>query len=665
MTLTESSQKLQKRRSTRISQLPTKKLDTKKPVRQVKPKLSRAPQHHEISDSSSSEDEEEAYQMSSKDEEADEKMDAEEFSEEIGEDFSDSEPGVSMTTRSNSIGSNKENNRRRTRSQVLVKQGANETPSKRLAEEFSKTSLATPSKRKLSKQSQLTPKQQKNTTPRKNIQYSNIRKNVKVFPDSKDSSDESDEEYSHAPSKTLRTPRERLTVKIPKHLVVKQKITPVIISKTPGGTLRTRRRARQNSEEFNEIIDPLDSKSATTLKELASRLHLSKVPEKLPCRENESRDIENFIREVIDKKRGESSAMYISGVPGTGKTATVRAVVNSMKKNNKYPKFVYVEVNAMIFKKTVFVEVYNGIQEEFDISKKTQRSKVSASLARQKLNAIFKEEDSKRPPIVVLIDELDSLCNRKQDVLYDIFEWTALPQSRVTIIGIANTLDFPERMLCQRNASRLDKRRLVFQPYQHGQIQQIVRSRLQGSNLIEPNAVELVAKKIAANTGDLRQALDFLCRAIGIAVEKKSQKLEMSHVLAAQNAVLESLKYRLVKGLRIHQFTMFRAIESLVSTLKTYIFNLVIFQTRENEETIFADIYKNYCIICSEVSGLKPASDNFAYGMLLQLASTSLVVLTKGDHGTMNRRVKLGMTTMEAEKAIKAATEQNKSYYSL
>ncbi|UMM22652.1 hypothetical protein L5515_003766 [Caenorhabditis briggsae] len=644
------SEKTEKRRSTRISQMvvPVVKKTNTRSSRSLH--LKGAPQRQEVSDSSASSSsgssDEDEYQPTENDvqDEADDHMDYKEFSPEIDEDFSDSPPVTSLRSRTNSDSSDKENGRRRTRS---TKRAANETPSKILAEKLSKTSLTTPKKNSARDlRSSKTPTKRKDETPRENMQKSRGRPR-KVF---LESDGDLSEEEDVSNKRENQTPRERLTMKIPKNMI-KPRITPVVISKTPGGTLRTRRRMRQNSEELDDVVDPLDSNSAKTLKELASRLHLSKVPEQLPCREAEAREIESFIREVIDRKRGESSAMYISGVPGTGKTATVRAVVNAMKKNAKCPKFVYVEVNAMIFKKTVFVEIHNGIQEEFNISKKSQtRAKISASTARQELNDIFKKQDSKRPPIVILIDELDSLCNRKQDVLYDIFEWTALPQSKVTIIGIANTLDFPERMLCQRNASRLDKRRLVFQPYRHEQIQEIVRARLQGSNLVEKKAVELVAKKIAMNTGDLRQALDFLCRSIGVAVEKKAEKLEVVHVLEAQKAVLESLKYRLVKGLRLHQLTLFRAVENL---------------TRENEEVIFAEIYKNYCIICSKLSGIEPASDNFAYGMLLELATTSLVTLARGDHGTMNRRVKLGMTTMEAERAIKEATEKHKSIYSV
>ncbi|CAI2348620.1 unnamed protein product [Caenorhabditis sp. 36 PRJEB53466] len=613
-----------------------------------------APSRRDIIDSSSSSsDEDDDNEVKEDDPEESVVMEEDDdCSDEIDEDFT----ALWKTTRSPNSSGEKEN-WRRTRSQG---RHIEETPSKKIARDLNAMcNVRTPKKNLSALRSQ---KEKENTTPRKNTRRASVSRKQPVFSesDADELSDELGEEYittgiREIQSQKVRTPLQPIPPLRISRALLQRKVTPLLITKTPGGThrvaksLRTRQRIRKDSDNDSvEFEAPTPSTTVVTLKELASRLHLSKIPEKLPCREEESRLIEKFIREVIDPKKGESSAMYISGVPGTGKTATVRAVINSMQKNKKCPKFVYVEVNAMVFTKTVFVEVYNGIEQEYSIS--TKPSKIRATAARQHLNSIFKKEDPNRPPIVILIDELDSLCNRKQDVLYDIFEWTSLPQSRVTIIGIANTLDFPERMLCQRNASRLDKRRVVFQPYQHEQIQEIVRARLLGSKLIEPKAVELVSKKIASNTGDLRQALDSLCRAIQVAVDEKAEKLDVRHVITAQNRVLEPLKYRLVKGLRLHQFNLFRAVETM---------------TREQEEVIFANAYKMYCSLCTEISLIEPASDSFAFGLLLQLSSIALVSLGKGDQGMMNRRIKLGMSTMEAERAVKMYTEKHKTTYSV
>lgn len=58
------------------------------------------------------------------------------------------------------------------------------------------------------------------------------------------------------------------------------------------------------------------------LRRMKRLLHTCEVPERLPCREKEFEKICLFIRDCV-KKNGFSQVMYLSGVPGTGKTATV------------------------------------------------------------------------------------------------------------------------------------------------------------------------------------------------------------------------------------------------------------------------------------------------------------------------------------------------------
>ena len=45
------------------------------------------------------------------------------------------------------------------------------------------------------------------------------------------------------------------------------------------------------------------------------------------------------------------------------------------------------------------------------------------------------------------MDEVDQLESKNQDVLYTVFEWPALAGSRLSLVGIANTLDLTDRVL--------------------------------------------------------------------------------------------------------------------------------------------------------------------------------------------------------------------------
>lgn len=56
---------------------------------------------------------------------------------------------------------------------------------------------------------------------------------------------------------------------------------------------------------------------------------------------------------------------------------------------------------------------------------------------------------------VLLVDELDQMITKKQDVVYNFFNWPHLPHARLTVIAIANTMDLPERELSGKIRSRL------------------------------------------------------------------------------------------------------------------------------------------------------------------------------------------------------------------
>lgn len=142
------------------------------------------------------------------------------------------------------------------------------------------------------------------------------------------------------------------------------------------------------------------------------------------------------------------------------------------------------------------------------------------------------------------MDEIDSLITRDQDVLYKIFEWASLPTSRLVLIGIANALDLTDRILPRLRAKNCEPQLMNFNPYQVSEITSIIRDRLFSlmedpedpfapppkavdgtpAPLIQANAIELCARKVAASMGDLRTALDVCRQAIELAEMEQKKK---------------------------------------------------------------------------------------------------------------------------------------------
>lgn len=86
-------------------------------------------------------------------------------------------------------------------------------------------------------------------------------------------------------------------------------------------------------------------------------------------------------------------------------------------------------------------------------------------------------------------------------VLYNLCEWPTRPGARLAVVGIANTLDLPERLL-PRIASRLGGRRVVFQPYKRDQLKRIVEERLRGAGVchaFHENAIKYAAGKVSCS----------------------------------------------------------------------------------------------------------------------------------------------------------------------
>ncbi|KAI9839916.1 MAG: hypothetical protein M1819_000108 [Sarea resinae] len=243
-----------------------------------------------------------------------------------------------------------------------------------------------------------------------------------------------------------------------------------------------------------------------------SRLHVSSVPATLPCREQEFAAVYSHLETAISD--GSSSCIYISGTPGTGKTATVREVIaqlNAAVLADEIDDFIFVEINGM--KVTDPHQSYSLLWEAL------KGDRISPAHALELLEHEFGNPSPRRVPCVVLMDELDQLVTRNQSVMYNFFNWPGLRHSRLIVLAVANTMDLPERTLSNKISSRLGLTRITFPGYTHDQLMRIVQSRLEGvpGDIVDSDAVQFASRKVAAVSGDARRALDICRRAVEIA----------------------------------------------------------------------------------------------------------------------------------------------------
>lgn len=220
--------------------------------------------------------------------------------------------------------------------------------------------------------------------------------------------------------------------------------------------------------------------------------------EELPGREEELKILENFIESNFKEKT--SASLYVSGTPGTGKTACLSKII---KKYSRKCKMVYINCTSLKSPQAV----YSKIGEELNI--KGNKTKIEEHLIRA------------QKPVLLVLDEIDMLESKNQSVLYSIFEWPSMKKAKLVLIGIANSLDLTDRILPRLQAKCEMKPELLhFAPYSKQQIVDIITKKLEAADVldvIKGPAMQFLAAKVAAVSGDVRRALDLCKRVIELA----------------------------------------------------------------------------------------------------------------------------------------------------
>merc|ERR1712048_877326 len=202
--------------------------------------------------------------------------------------------------------------------------------------------------------------------------------------------------------------------------------------------------------------------------------------------------------------------------------------------------------------KNSFLEIYRELIYEESDDFENDKPLPKPEECKVKLAEYFRSKPE--TSTLLVIDELDLLQTKRQDVLYQIFDWPQNEDSKLVIIGIANTLDLPERLQSARVASRIGHARLQFKPYTKKQLGKILSSRVEiamekikenstsNLELFQENAVQFIAMKVASVNGDARRALDAARLACDVCIEKEDSTITVQHALPACNMLFGSVK---------------------------------------------------------------------------------------------------------------------------
>ncbi|XP_067168016.1 cell division control protein 6 homolog [Apteryx mantelli] len=238
----------------------------------------------------------------------------------------------------------------------------------------------------------------------------------------------------------------------------------------------------------------------------AKRVLHTAVPDCLHARERETSVIKRFLKEHVCGER--PGSLYISGAPGTGKTACLSRVLQDCKGELARSRTVVLNCMRLSSSQAVFPAVAEqlGLQA------------AARAAGREIARKLEKQLTAKGPMVLLVLDEMDQLDSKGQDVLYTVFEWPWLAGSRLVLIGMANALDLTDRGLARLQARPSCRPQLLtFAPYTREQLASILQERLKqvaGEPVLDTSAVQFCARKVSAVSGDARKALDVCRRAV-------------------------------------------------------------------------------------------------------------------------------------------------------
>jgi len=256
------------------------------------------------------------------------------------------------------------------------------------------------------------------------------------------------------------------------------------------------------------------------------------VPEQFNFREEQTRELAFQLRPGLHGARPMNTVCR--GLPGTGKTTTVRRLFTEIEETTR--SLVPVYVNCQIDNTTfgIISEVYHRLSGHLPRASGTSTKKVFDAVAR-----ILEREHR---VLVVALDDANYLLyeNELNRVLYSLLRTHEVyPGTKIGVIVILSDL-------AVNLAERLDARvhsifrpgEVYFSPYSTAEVEEILDARARQGfypNVLSPEMLSLVVDQTMKG-GDLRVGIDLLKRA-GIAAEMDGRRrIEEEDVMRAYAA---------------------------------------------------------------------------------------------------------------------------------
>ncbi|ODQ47515.1 hypothetical protein PICMEDRAFT_15453 [Pichia membranifaciens NRRL Y-2026] len=278
-------------------------------------------------------------------------------------------------------------------------------------------------------------------------------------------------------------------------------------------------------------------------------------------REKEAKILDSYITKSLVSL--ESGSIYVSGPPGTGKSAQINASIKHLLSNAKQNSSSDGNVHQIVLDgnlerkvrviKFNCMSISNASELLKEIYYKISGLKFNSANGSAQLSRLFQKTNKNDCDMTILVlDEMDNIVNKSQQSLFELFTWASNlidsdTKPNLLLIGIANALDLTDRFLPRLRANCINPKLVPFLPYTADQIKSVITTKLftlfennkeniPGKHtllppLVHPAAIQFCAKKSAVTTGDLRKAFDVMFKSIDLFEENLLKTKDLNELL--------------------------------------------------------------------------------------------------------------------------------------
>ncbi len=291
--------------------------------------------------------------------------------------------------------------------------------------------------------------------------------------------------------------------------------------------------ADQNVQQLFD--DYLEQESIFQEKDL---LETGYTPDEILHREKQVNELASILAPAL--KGDDPSNLFIYGTVGTGKTLCVQHVCDELQAASRQAddelKIVYLNCKM---RKVADTEYRLSAQLAREMGEEVPSTGLPTDEVYDRFFTAL--QDGAEDVVIIVLDEIDALVKKIGDsFLYNLTRINDdLPETKVSIVGISNDLNFTEYM-DQRVKSSLSEEEIIFPPYNALELREILLQRTDAAfhdDVVEDGVISKCAALAASEHGDARRALDLLRVAGELAERSNEAEVTIEFVDRAQEKI--------------------------------------------------------------------------------------------------------------------------------